>query len=40
MRLHFTDGALIPENFSKITLNQVRIGYHKYPEIIVENPPR
>ena len=38
MRLYFTDGALIPENFSKITLNQVRIGYHKHPEIIVEKP--
>jgi len=36
VRLYFSDPALKPEDFSMITLSNVRIGYHRHPEIIVE----
>jgi endonuclease/exonuclease/phosphatase family metal-dependent hydrolase len=38
IRLYFKDGVLAPENFSRVALRRVRIGYHGHPEIIVEKP--
>jgi len=36
IRLYFTDKGLRPENNSRILLKQVRIGCHRYPEVVIE----
>jgi endonuclease/exonuclease/phosphatase family metal-dependent hydrolase len=36
IKLYFTDNGLRPQNNSRIRLKQVRIGYHRYPQIVIE----
>jgi len=36
IKLYFKDKKLKPKNGSLIVLQQVRIGYYKYPEFVIE----
>ena len=36
IRLYFRDDSMMPDNDAKIEISKARIGYHRHPEIVIE----